>query len=71
LAAQLLFLSFKVIKTIAYVSTFYLLSSEVLYLICGSLHILFAKLDQTKVLFKIFLFSVNARFFNFQSIRIL
>jgi hypothetical protein len=67
---QFLLLPFEIIKAVRDVGALDLFASEVLNLVRSSLNIFLAKVDQGHMFFKVFLFPVNARFFNFQAIRI-
>ena len=71
LAVQFVFRSLEIVKSVAHVASLDLLASEVLNFACSFLDIFFAKLYQTKVLLKIFLFSSNSRFFNFEGVGVL
>lgn len=66
LAEELLLISFEVFKSVADVRTLYLLSPEVLDFVCCSLHVFFTEVDKRKVFFKVFLFAVDSRLFNFE-----
>jgi len=70
LVVQLFLVSLKVLKSVADVSAFNLLTSEILDLISCGLHIFFTKVDKGKMLFKIFLFPIDSSFFDFECLRI-
>ena len=68
LREQLLFVSFEVVQFVAYVGAFDLFSAQNFDFASDLAHVLLTKMDQTLVLFKVFLFTINARFFKFQGV---
>jgi hypothetical protein len=66
LAEQLFLVSFEVLKAITDVRTLYLLAPEILNFVCCSLHVFFTKVDKGKMLFKVFLFTVDSCFLDFE-----
>ena len=68
LTVKLLLLPFEIFQTVANVTSFNLLASEVFNLASCLLHVIFAKLNQTQVLFKVLLLPMKTSFLHFQSI---
>lgn len=66
LAEQLFLISFEVLKAITDVRTLDLLAPEILNFVCCSLHVFFTKVDKGKMLFEVFLFTVDSCFFDFE-----
>jgi len=68
LREQLLFIPFEVVKFVAYVRAFDLFSTQNFNFASDLAHVLLTKMDQALVLFKVFLFTINARFLKFQGV---
>ena len=71
LTVQFFFLALEIVKPVADVAPFYLLSSEVFYFTCCFLDIILAKLNQTEVLLKVFLLTQHPGLLNFESVGVL